>query len=171
MRRTLAVFGSLIFFFIAPGTVAGLVPWWISHLRVHAPLLEAPVFRPVGVLLIIAGISVLLNSFARFALQGLGTPAPVFPTRHLVTGGLYRYVRNPIYAAVLSVIIGQSVVFADLRILEYAALVWVGFHVFVLAYEEPKLRATFGAEYDVFCAHVPRWLPRLRPWQATAGRA
>ncbi len=171
MRRTLAVLGSLVFFFIAPGTVAGLVPWWISRSRVQASLLDAPVFRTIGVLLIIAGIPVLLDSFARFALQGLGTPAPVFPTRHLVTSGLYRYVRNPIYIAVLSVIIGQGLVFADLRILEYAALVWVGVHVFVVTFEEPMLRDTFGAEYETFCAHVPRWLPRLRPWQAIAGRA
>ena len=172
MRRALAVLGSLVFFFIAPGTVAGLVPWWISRSRVHTPLFfDSPVFRIVGVFLIVAGISVLLDSFARFALQGLGTPAPVFPTRHLVTSGLYRYVRNPIYLAGLSVIIGQGLVFADLRILEYAALVWVAFHVFVLTFEEPMLRETFGAEYEAFCAHVPRWLPRLRPWQATAGSA
>ncbi len=171
MRQTLAVLGSLVFFFIAPGTVAGLVPWWISRWRVHAPLLDLPVLRTLGALFILAGFTVLLDSFARFALHGLGTPAPVFPTRHLVTTGLYRYVRNPIYVAVLSLIVGQGLVFGDLRLLEYASLVWVGFHVFVLAYEEPKLRATFGAEFYVFCAHVPRWLPRLRPWRANARQA
>jgi len=118
----------------------------------------------IGVLLVIAGVAVLLDSFARFALTGLGTPAPVFPTRHLVVSGLYQYVRNPMYIAVVSVIIGQGLLFGNIRVLEYGALVWLGFHLFVLAYEEPVLRATFGTEYKGLCDHVPRWVPRLRPW-------
>ena len=69
------------------------------------------------------------------------------------------------YVAVVSVVVGQALLFGDLRLLAYAILVWLAFHLFVLAYEEPKLRATFGAEYETFCAHVPRWLPRLRPWR------
>lgn len=164
-RRLLAVLGSVIFFVLAPGTVWGLVPWWLSRWRGDTPFLTSPPFRVVGGLLIIAGALVVLDSFSRFALQGLGTPAPVFPTRHLVVGGFYRYVRNPIYVAGISVIVGQALYFGNLRLLEYAALIWLGCHVFVVTYEEPKLRATFGAEYDAFCAHVPRWLPRLRPWQ------
>jgi protein-S-isoprenylcysteine O-methyltransferase Ste14 len=164
MRRVFAVVGSLLFFFIAPGTVDGLVPWWISHWRIQAPLLGFPFFRVIGVLFIITGIAVLLDSFARFAFQGLGTPAPVFPTRHLVVTGLYRHVRNPIYVANVLVIAGQGLLFGDVRLLEYGALVWLAFHLFVLGYEEPKLRATFGGEYEDFCAHVPRWLPRARPW-------
>jgi protein-S-isoprenylcysteine O-methyltransferase Ste14 len=127
--------------------------------------MDFPLLRAVGALLIVVGIPVLLDSFARFALQGLGTPAPVFPTRHLVVSGLYRHVRNPIYVAVVSVIVGQGLFLGNLRLLEYGAIIWLGFHAFVLAYEEPKLRATFGAEYGAFCAHVPRWLPRLRPWR------
>jgi protein-S-isoprenylcysteine O-methyltransferase Ste14 len=127
--------------------------------------LDLPVLRVIGVLLIIAGVPVLLDSFARFALTGLGTPAPVFPTRHLVVSGLYQYVRNPMYIAVVSVIIGQGLLFGDIRVMEYGVLVWLGFHLFVLAYEEPVLRSTFGTEYKVFCEHVPRWIPRLRPWR------
>jgi protein-S-isoprenylcysteine O-methyltransferase Ste14 len=69
------------------------------------------------------------------------------------------------YVAVVLAIVGQGLLFGDLRLLEYGALVWLGFHAFVLAYEEPKLQATFGAEYDAFCANVPRWFPRLRPWR------
>lgn len=162
MRHGVAVFGSALFFLIGPGTVAGLVPWWMSRWRMLPPLLALPALRAVGVLLIAAGAAVLLDSFARFALQGLGTPAPVFPTRHLVVGGLYRYVRNPIYLALTSAIIGQGVLFGNLRLLAYGALVWASCHVFVLTYEEPKLRATFGAEFEAFCTRVPRWLPRLR---------
>jgi protein-S-isoprenylcysteine O-methyltransferase Ste14 len=168
MRRAFAVLGSALFLLIAPGTVAGLVPWWISRWRLQAPLWGVSALRVVGALLVIASIPILLDSFARFALQGLGTPAPVFPTRRLVVGGLYRHVRNPMYIAVVSTIVGEGLFFGDLRLLEYGALVWLGVHVFVLTYEEPKLRAAFGAEYDAFCAHVPRWLPRLRPWRGSA---
>jgi protein-S-isoprenylcysteine O-methyltransferase Ste14 len=170
MRRFFAVLGSSFFLLIAPGTVAGLVPWWISGWRMQSPLLGFAGFRVVGVLLIAAGLPVLLDSFARFALQGLGTPAPVFPTRHLVVTGLYRYVRNPMYVAVAGVILGQGLVFGDVRVLGYGALVWLSFHLFVMIYEEPTLRRSFGNEYDAFRAGVPRWIPRLSPWRGGAGR-
>jgi protein-S-isoprenylcysteine O-methyltransferase Ste14 len=100
-----------------------------------------------GGILITLGTVGLLDSFRRFAVQGLGTPAPVFPTRHLVMTGLYRYVRNPMYVAVVSAIIGQALIFGNMRLVEYGGLVWLLFHLFVLVYEEPTLRATFGAEY------------------------
>ena len=162
MRRAFALIGSALFLVLAPGTVAGLVPWWISHWRFETPVAGWFPLRIIGVVLIAAGAIVLLDSFARFALQGLGTPAPVFPTRHLVVTGLYRYVRNPMYVAVLATIIGQGLLFGNIRVLEYGALVWLGFTIFVMLYEEPTLRATFGAEYEEFCAAVPRWIPRLR---------
>jgi len=165
MRRAFAILGSAVFLVLAPGTVAGLVPWWISHWRIQtSPFWWIP-FRVTGAVLVVAGALVLLDSFARFAIQGLGTPAPVFPTRHLVVTGLYRYVRNPMYVAVLALIAGQSLMLADMRVLEYGALVWLGFHLFVVAYEEPTLRATFGSEYEAFCRAVPRWIPRLSPWR------
>jgi protein-S-isoprenylcysteine O-methyltransferase Ste14 len=120
--------------------------------------------RVLGGLLIAAGAVVLLDSFARFALQGLGTPAPIFPTRHLIVNGYYRYVRNPMYVAVTAAVIGQGLMLWNLRVLAYGAVLWLGFHLFVLAYEEPMLRATYDAEYETFCAAVPRWIPRLTPW-------
>ena len=97
------------------------------------------------------------------ALQGLGTPSPVAPPQHLVVSGLYRHVRNPMYVAVLSLICGQGLLFGSVRLLEYALVVWLGFLAFVVLYEEPALRKTFGQEYEDFCAHVPRWIPRLKP--------
>jgi len=165
MRRALAVLGSALFFVLAPFTVAGLVPWWISQWRFETPMIGWFPLRVAGGSLVLAGALVLLDSFARFALQGLGTPAPVFPTRHLVITGLYRYLRNPMYVAVVAVIVGQGLVFGNLRLLEYGALAWLFFHVFVLAYEEPTLRATFGAEYEGFRTGVPRWISRLSPWR------
>jgi protein-S-isoprenylcysteine O-methyltransferase Ste14 len=164
MRRTIAILGSAIFLVIAPGIVAGYVPWRLSRWHVGVPQLGTTSLRLVGVLLIVAGLAVLLDSFARFALQGLGTPAPIFPTRHLVITGLFRYVRNPMYVAVVALIFGQGLLFGSVRILEYDIAVWIGFYLFVLIYEEPTLRRTFGAEYEEFCANVPRWIPRFRPW-------
>ena len=116
-------------------------------------------------MLIIAGVPGVVDSFARFALQGLGTPAPIAPTQKLVVTGLYRYVRNPIYVAVVAVILGQAILFGDWRLLWYGALLWLVFHVFVVAYEEPTLKQTFGAQYEDFRANVPRWVPRLTPWR------
>ena len=163
MRMMFAAFGSAVFFLVGPGIVAGLVPWWISGWTMQATALGWPA-QAVGMLLIAAGASVLLDSFSRFALQGLGTPAPVFPTRNLVVTGLYRYVRNPMYLAVLTVILGQSLLLGNARVPAYGALVWLAFHLFVVGYEEPKLRATYGAEYERFWAAVPRWIPRLSAW-------
>lgn len=167
-RRVLAIIGSVIFLLIAPITVAGLVPWWITRWRMEPSFNDFSVLRVLGAVFILAGVPVLLDSFARFAIQGLGTPAPVFPTRHLVVQGLYRYVRNPMYVAVVTVVLGQALFFGSLRLLEYGAIVWLFFHLFVLAYEEPTLRSTFGDQYKTFCANVPRWIPRTRPWDHSA---
>src|SRR5262250_657495 len=165
MRRILSILGSAIFLVVAPGIVAGYVPWRICRWHVGAPLLGISSFRVLGVLLVAAGLPVLLDSFARFALQGLGTPAPIAPPRHLVVTGLYRYVRNPMYVAVVSLIFGQGLLFGSVQVLEYGLALWLGFHLFVLLYEEPTLRGRFGGEYEEFCANVRRWIPRRRPWR------
>lgn len=164
MRRIFSILGSAIFLVIAPGIVAVYLPWLISRWQVGAPVLGTSASRIIGVLLIVAGIPVLLDSFARFALQGLGTPAPIFPTRHLVVSGFFRYVRNPMYVAVASLILGQGLFFGSIRLLEYGIAVCLGFCLFVLIYEEPHLRKSYGSQYEEFCANVPRWIPRLRPW-------
>jgi len=164
-RKILAVVGSALFLTLAPGIVAGFIPWWISKWNVQAPFLGFASLRALGALLLVVSVLVLLESFARFALQGVGTPAPVFPTRHLVVKGFYRYVRNPMYLAVVSIIFGQAMILGSVSLLAYGVLVWLTFHLFVLAYEEPTLRKTFGTEYDAFCANVPRWVPRLSPWE------
>jgi protein-S-isoprenylcysteine O-methyltransferase Ste14 len=160
MRRTWSILGSAVFLVIAPGFVAAVVPWWISHWRVEAPLFGITLFRFAGGVLILMGAIGLLDSFARFAIQGLGTPAPVFPTRHLVVTGLYRYVRNPMYVAVVSSILGQGLLFGNVRLMEYGAAVWLLMHLFVVLYEEPALERAFGAGYRCFREAVPRWIPR-----------
>ena len=119
----------------------------------------------VGTVLIVGGVASLVESFARFAFKGLGTPAPVAPPTQLVMSGQYRYVRNPMYVAVLAILLGQSLVLGSVRLLAYAALVWVVIHVWVLAYEEPTLTRTFGPSYVAYREQVRRWWPRVRPWE------
>ena len=111
--RLIAVLGSALFLVIAPGTILGLGPWWITRWRFESPAWEALPLRVVGAVLILAGVPILLESFARFALEGLGTPAPVAPPRHLVVTGVYRHVRNPIYVALTSIIVGQALLFGN----------------------------------------------------------
>ena len=166
MRKLSAIVGSAIFLVIVPGVVAGVVPWWISRWQIGPPFFGITLFRFAGSVLIALGAAGLLDSFARFALQGLGTPAPVFPTRRLIVTGLYRHVRNPMYVAVVSAILGQGLLFGNLTLLKYGGVIWLLFHLFVLSYEEPTLRASFGPEYKIFCAEVPRWLPRFTPWRS-----
>src|SRR5436309_14159690 len=108
MKRTSAIVVSAIFAIIAPGTVAGIVPWWISRWKIQPPSLHFYGFRVIGVLFILLGFPVLLDSFARFARQGFGTPAPPFPTRHLVLTGLDRYVRIPLYVLVVGSLAGPA---------------------------------------------------------------
>jgi protein-S-isoprenylcysteine O-methyltransferase Ste14 len=165
MTRLSASLGSVVFLLVAPAMIAGVVPWWMTRWQVKSSsFLDVLPLKVIGVILIGSGLVVLLDSFARFALQGIGTPAPTFPTRHLVVTGLYRRVRNPIYLAVTALILGQGLLFASVGLIAYAVLIWICFHLFVVAYEEPTLKRTFGTEYDAYCANVPRWLPRIRPW-------
>src|SRR5437763_7380377 len=167
MTKTTAILVSAIFAIIAPGTVAGIVPWWISRWKLQAPFLHFYGFRVIGVVLIVAGLPVLLDSFAGFALQGLGTPAPILPTRHLVVTGLYRYVRNPRYVAVVGLIAGQALLLGNRTLLFYGRVVWLCFYAFVLFYEEPVLREKYAAVYEEFCQNVPRWIPRLSAWNGS----
>jgi protein-S-isoprenylcysteine O-methyltransferase Ste14 len=164
MHRAAAVVGSVLFL-VVPGTLVVLIPLEISGWRVAPPLVGFVGFRVLGALLMAAGLPVLLDSFARFALEGRGTPAPIAPPERLVVTGLYRHVRNPIYLAVTSLIVGQGLFFGDVRLLEYGLGLWAYFHFWVLAIEEPGLRVQFGAEYRDFCAQVRRWIPRLKPWR------
>lgn len=159
------VIGSLVFFAIAPGTLAFWIPWRITGWRMGAPLVDATVVRVAGAGLVLFGLVALVESFARFALKGLGTPAPPLPTRSLVVTGFYRHVRNPMYVGVLSIIVGQALLLGSRALLGYALAVGLAFHAFVLLYEEPTLRARYGPEYDAYRAGVRRWWPRLRPWR------
>lgn len=119
--------------------------------------------RIAGVALAAGGLGALIDCFRRFVVVGLGTPAPVRPPTRLVVAGLYRYVRNPMYVAVLMIVTGQALWLGRFILLAYAAALWAVFHLFVVMYEEPTLRRTFGPSYDDYRAAVRRWWPRLEP--------
>jgi len=168
VAKTGPILGSFVFFLIAPASIAGWVPYVLSRWRFRPPLVGISAGRFLGALIVVIGAAALMECFGRFATRGRGTPAPIAPPQELVASGLYRYVRNPMYVAVVAVIVGQALLFGNVVLLEYAAIVGLLFHLFVLAYEEPTLRRRFGPSYDVYRTHVRRWWPRLRPWSNLA---
>ena len=164
MRPLPAIAGSALFFVAAPCVVAGLAPFLLTD-RYHLPLSTVPGFVPAGSILVTVAVALLIHSFARFALEGLGTPAPVAPTEKLVVGGIYRHVRNPMYVAVLSIILGQALLFSSGAVVAYGVIVGAAMASFVKLYEEPTLARRYGAEYEAYRRAVPGWLPRLTAWR------
>lgn len=163
--RTEALVGSAAFFIVAPGTVAGVIPWLITHWRFG---IDAGVNGGIfGALLILSGLAILVECFARFAVKGRGTPAPIAAPKELVISGFYARVRNPMYVAVLSIIFGQALLFANAALIAWGVTMWFAFLIFVLYYEEPRLKHEFGEAYDAYAAAVPRWIPRFTPWRPT----
>ncbi|HEV2777980.1 MAG TPA: isoprenylcysteine carboxylmethyltransferase family protein [Actinophytocola sp.] len=165
MRKVTAASGSALFFALAPTTVAGLVPWWLTGWRMRAAADWYLAVRVAGALVAVAGFAVLVAAFVRFVVEGAGTPAPVAPTEQLVVGGPYRYVRNPIYLALLAAILGQAMVLAQPVLVVYAAVAGAALVGFVLGYEQPYLAGRYGEQYARYRAAVPGWWPRLRPWR------
>jgi protein-S-isoprenylcysteine O-methyltransferase Ste14 len=161
---------SVLFFAIAPGTVAGLVPYLLTRWEAHNWYSATIPARLAGGALLALGLAALVDCFRRFVSEGRGTPAPVLPPTQLVVRGVYRHVRNPMYVALLLIVIGQALLLGRFVLLGYAAALWLAFHVFVVLYEEPKLRRTFGVSYAAYRAAVPRWVPRATPWEGTGIR-
>jgi protein-S-isoprenylcysteine O-methyltransferase Ste14 len=165
-RLTTAAVGSVVFFVVAPGVVAGLVPWLISDwdVRWQVSAFGVAVMALGGALLAVA-LVVLIRNFVRFVVEGRGTPSPILQTERLVVGGDYRYVRNPMYLAVISAILGQAMIFGSLALVLYALVVWAVMATFVRWYEEPLLQNRYGEEYGRYRRVVRAWVPRLNPWQ------
>ena len=154
--------GSGLFLVVAPGVVAGLIPWRLTGWEAGTTW---PPLQLLGALLLVAGVIVLVDAFARFVVEGIGTPAPVAPTQRLVVGGLYRHVRNPMYLAVGATIVGQALLLGRPILLLYAVAFAAVVFAFVRLYEEPTLARQFGAQYEDYRRAVPSWWPRLRPWR------
>jgi protein-S-isoprenylcysteine O-methyltransferase Ste14 len=165
VKRRTAALGSALFFAAAPSVVAGAIPWTMTGWVARPGPMAA---RLVGAALIVVALPVLVSSFARFAFEGRGTPAPIAPTERLVVGGAYRFTRNPMYLAVVSCIAGQALVLWQPRLFGYAAVVLALMAGFVWIYEEPTLRKRYGEDYDAYRRAVPAWWIRLRPWTPPA---
>jgi protein-S-isoprenylcysteine O-methyltransferase Ste14 len=162
VRRARAALGSTLFLILVPGVVGGLIPWALTDWHAEP---GPPPIRALGLVLIALGVGFLLHAFARFVIEGLGTPAPVAPTERLVVGGVYRHVRNPMYLAVGASIVGQALLLGQPGLLAYAAAFGAVVFCFVRVYEEPTLARRFGQSYEAYRRGVPGWFPRLRPWR------
>jgi protein-S-isoprenylcysteine O-methyltransferase Ste14 len=159
MTRTLGpILKTILFTIFVPGPVLVLIPHWIlGGFPTPAP---GPLTR-LGILVILLGAAIYFRCAWEFAVRGLGTPAPIAPTRFLVTTALHRYVRNPMYIGVFGVLLGQAATFRSARLLLYAAFFCVPVQLFVVFYEEPTLRRQFGESYEEYRRSVPRWIPRF----------
>jgi protein-S-isoprenylcysteine O-methyltransferase Ste14 len=152
--------GTFVFFVAAPGTTAGLVPWLVTGWEGSPPGWDA--VDLLGVLVGLAGLAMVIACFVRFVREGRGTPSPTAPTDELVVGGLYRYLRNPMYVGVGLVIASQCLAFRSVSLVVWLALFIVTVTVFVVTYEQPTLRARYGVAYDAYCRSVPAVMPRPR---------
>lgn len=155
---------NVLFVIVVPGTVAGLIPWLITRWNMEpwGPWPWLVVAVAVG--LIAAGVAFLLHAVWRFASEGRGTPAPVAPTEHLVVGGAYRHVRNPMYIAVAAAIGGQALLSPSPGIVLYLLLFLTAVALFARYYEEPTLLSAHGDQYARYRESVPGWLPRRTAW-------
>ena len=155
MLRSLVVRAAL-FIVLVPGSIAGWVPWYISGWQ--RPQLDTAL-GIVGAIFAVFGWFVLLWCAREFAVRGRGTPNPADPPRELVVDGLYRFVRNPMYVAIVTSLLGQAALYGSSSVVWYAAIVAVAFHLRVIIYEEPKLAELFGDSYADYKRRVPRWIP------------
>jgi protein-S-isoprenylcysteine O-methyltransferase Ste14 len=153
---------ALLAFFVLPGVVGGLLPWLI----VAADRRRGPGWPVLGGIIAAIGLAVVLRCVRDFYVAGKGTLAPWDPPRHLVVVGLYRYTRNPMYVGVLTFVLGWSLAAGSWRLAAYCAALAVSFHLRTIWYEEPRLAALFGLDWQRYHAAVPRWLPRRQAWRA-----
>ena len=137
---------AALFIVVVPASVAGWIPWYAAGSPPLAPRAGAPL-ATLAVLMVIAGWTVLLVCAREFARAGLGTPAPYDPPLSLVTSGLYRYTRNPMYVGVVTAIFGQALWFHSRDAVYYGIAMVLAFHVAILIYEEPGLSKVFGHHY------------------------
>jgi protein-S-isoprenylcysteine O-methyltransferase Ste14 len=149
---------QLVAVVLLPGTVAILVP--VLLLGGDDGGLAPWPLALLGVVLLGFGVGMIAWTVALFAGVGRGTLAPWDPPERLVIRGPYRYVRNPMITGVVSVLLGEAALFGSLPVLVWAAFVFALNAVYFPLIEEPDLRHRFGAEYDAYAAHTPRWLPR-----------
>lgn len=150
---------NLVFTILQPGIVAGLLPYYILTSQANDFIPESfKVIHILGILVFLFGLFIMLTCIRSFAIEGKGTLSPVDPTKQLVTKGLYRYSRNPMYVGVLLILIGEAIFFQSAKLWRYALIVFLVFNLFIILIEEPRLRKDFGKTYQSYCKKVRRWL-------------
>ena len=154
-------FRSLLFTLFIPGSATAWIPWLIVSHRISAESTVPLSLRLPGGFLIAAGTVLYFGCLRDFTVTGRGTPAVWDPPVVFVSKGLYRFVRNPMYLAIVSILVGEALFFQSAALGWMASGFAVGFHLFVVFYEERALRRRFGASYERYCSEVWRWLPRL----------
>lgn len=148
---------TLVFTLVAPGTIAGLIPYWLLGSKLS--LFSIPIgLHPLGAVLFAVGVAIYAWCAWDFTFVGRGTPNPANPPRELVTSGLYGYTRNPMYVGVISVVLGEALWFGSGTLLLYSLVVFMAFHLRVLLYEEPTLQKQFGQRFADYRRRVPRWI-------------
>ena len=151
------VLRTLVFTILVAGLWTVALPYWLLSPGLRPHLAGVGI---AGALLVASGSALYVTcAFWGFALRGQGTPAPIDPPKKLVVEGPYRFVRNPMYWSVVSVMLGEAILLRALSLALWAAVFFSGASLFVILYEEPVLRRKFGAAYEEYCRRVPRWLP------------
>jgi protein-S-isoprenylcysteine O-methyltransferase Ste14 len=154
---------SVFFTILQPGTVTVLIPYWLISSRGTEVQTSFQPLRWLGLPFMAIGAATLLWCIWDFFSSGRGTISPIDPPKHLVVRGLYRYVRNPMYVAVVTILLGEAIFFMSSPVLIEAGIFFVLATLFVVLYEEPTLRRKFGESYERYKQTVGRWIPRLRP--------
>jgi len=165
-RSLIPILNTILFTIVVPGTVAGYIPYRLADRFAHR---ASGALEWLGVVAIVLGTAIYFRCAWEFAVRGLGTPAPIAPTKFLVTTALHRYIRNPMYVGVALVIVGEATLFRSSHILEYAAFMLTAAHTFVVLYEEPTLSRQFGESYEQYRRTVPRWIPKFPSRSKSAG--
>ena len=164
MKTLILALRSLLWTILLPGVVAGYVPWryfGVSQVRLD----PSNPLHLLGIFLIAIGAALLGACIWEFARRGRGTLSPVDPPKELVVHGLYRYVRNPMYVSVSTIVFGEALLARSTALLVYWAIFFTAANLFVLLYEEPTLRHQFGESYERYTKQVGRWIPRPKPWR------
>ena len=164
-KPTMIAVKTLLFVIFVPGSVTVLIPYWLYPSNIVDYPVSLGIFRYLGIIPILVGVPIYLKCAWDFTFTGQGTPAPIDPPKVLVAKGFYRHVRNPMYVGVVMQLFGEAWLFESAIILLYAAALLLGFHLFVVFYEEPILTRKFGDSYIQFCKTVPSWIPNIKSFK------